>query len=163
MKQSRLGTWYLLSPEVNGETVRLTGYPVLLLARGTQFCPGTQLTRGESVSTPSPKSQVRLSSFDTRDITMTELEASTSMSQLEAALRKNDINVPEGAVKRLLDERQWIYRSTRVDDLLSKLTEEQLYSVFISEHHITSATRLFEFLNGRRCSVVYGHKTQGKT
>ena len=163
MKQSRLGTWYLLSPEVNGETVRLTGYPVLLLARGTQFCPGTQLTRGESVSTPSPKSQVRLSSFDTRDITMTELEASTSMSQLEAALRKNDINVPEGAVKRLLDERQWIYRSTRVDDLLSKLTEEQLYSVFISEHHITSATRLFEFLNGRRCSVLYGHKTQGKT
>ena len=28
---------------------------------------------------------------------------------------------------------------------------------------MSSAARLFEFLEGRRCSVVYGHKAQGKT
>ena len=99
-----------------------------------------------------------------RVIKMTELTASTSMTtQLEAALTSNGIVVPEGAIQRLLDQRQWIYHSTRVEDLLKKLTEDQLYSVFSSEHHITSAARLFEFLNDRRCVVVYGHKAQGKT
>ena len=83
---------------------------------------------------------------------MTELAASTSTSQLEAALGKNGIKAPEGAVERLLGERQWIYRTQRVENLLNKLTEDQLYSVFCAEHHMSSAARLFEFLKRRRCS-----------
>ena len=39
------------------------------------------------------------------------------------------MNIPEGPVQRLLEQRQSIYRSKRVEDLLKKLTEEQLYSV----------------------------------
>ena len=94
---------------------------------------------------------------------MADHAASTSMAQLEAALVENGIEVPDGAVQRLLDERRWIYRSKRVKDLLKKLTEEQLYSMFSSEHHISSAARLFEFMKKDDCSVVYGHKAQGKT
>ena len=99
----------------------------------------------------------------TRVIKMIDPATSTSITQLEAALVKNGINVPEGAVQRLLDGRQWIYRSERVKDLLTRITEDQLYSIFSAEHHISSAAGLFEFLNGRRCAVVYGHKVQGKT
>ena len=98
-----------------------------------------------------------------RAIRMAEHAASASMAQLEAALVKNGIEVPEGAVQRLLDERRWIYRSKSVSNLRKKLTEEQLYSVFSSEHHILSAARFFEFIKYDDCAVVYGHKAQGKT
>ena len=105
----------------------------------------------------------RLPFHSTRVIKMTNLAAPASMTQLEAALASNGIKVPEGAVQRLLEQRQWIYRTQRVENLLNKLTEDQLYSVFSAEHHMSSAARLFEFLKRRRCSVVYGHKAQGKT
>ena len=68
---------------------------------------------------------------------------STALMQLEAALRANSIQAPEGAVQLLLDQREWIYRSSRVDEMLEKLSKEQLYSVFNSHHHIDSASRLF--------------------
>jgi hypothetical protein len=73
--------------------------------------------------------------------------------QLEAALRANGIQVPEGAVQLLLDQREWIYRSSRVKEMLEKLSKEQLYSVFNSHHHIDSASRLFNFIKGRRSCV----------
>ena len=85
------------------------------------------------------------------------------MSQLEAALRANAIQVPDGAVQLLLDQKEWIYRSERVEELLKKLNQEQLYSVFNSQHHIQSASHLFEFLKKKGSCVVYGHKAQGKT
>ena len=88
---------------------------------------------------------------------------STALMQLEAALRANSIQSPEGAVQLLLDQREWIYRSSRVDEMLEKLSKEQLYSVFNSHHHIDSASRLIEFLKGQCSCVVYGHKCQGKT
>ena len=71
--------------------------------------------------------------------------------------------MPEGAVQRLLDQRQWIYRTELVKKLLKKLTEDQLYSVFSSEHHITSAAHLLDSLKNQDCYVVYGHKAHGKT
>ena len=94
---------------------------------------------------------------------MSDDNTSTALMQLEAALRANGIQVPEGAVQLLLDQREWIYRSSRVDEMLEKLSKEQLYSVFNSHHHIDSASRLFNFIKGRRSCVVYGHKCQGKT
>ena len=72
--------------------------------------------------------------------------ASTAMTQLETALTANAIQVPDGAVQLLLDQKEWIYRSERVEALLKKLNQEQLYSVFNSEHQMQSASRLFEFL-----------------
>ena len=45
---------------------------------------------------------------------MTDLAASTAMSQLEAALSANAIQVPDGALQLLLDQKEWIYRSQRV-------------------------------------------------
>ena len=105
----------------------------------------------------------RLPLHTTRVIKMTDLAASTSMAQLEAALLTNGVEVPDGAVQRLLDQKQWIYRSLRVENLRRRLTEDQLYSVFSAEHHISSAARLFEFLKGEYCAVVYGHKAEGKT
>ena len=104
----------------------------------------------------------RLPRHATRVIKMADHAASSPMAQLEAALVKNGINVPEGAIQQLLDERRWIYRSERVAKLQEKLSEDQLYWVFSSEHHISSAARLFEFIK-RGCAVVYGHKAQGKT
>ena len=94
---------------------------------------------------------------------MSDDAAAPALSQLEAALTANGILVPDGAVNQLLNQKEWIYPSSRVEDLLAKLNNEQLYSVFNSQHHIQSASRLFEFLGGRRLSVVYGHKAQGKT
>ena len=92
-----------------------------------------------------------------------KMDDSTALSQLEAAMRANGIQVVQGAVQGLLDQTQWIYRSKRVDDLLKKLNEQQLYSVFNSQHHIQSASRLFEILKDQGSCVVYGHKAQGKT
>jgi hypothetical protein len=89
--------------------------------------------------------------------------ASTALSQLEAALTANGIQVPDGAVHQLLEQKEWIYPSSWVDDLLEKLNNEQLYSVFNFQHHIQPASRLFKFLKGKRSSVVCGHKAQGKT
>jgi hypothetical protein len=62
-------------------------------------------------------------------------------------------------------KKKWIYPSERVEKLLDKLNEKQLYSVFNSQHHIRSSTLLFQFLAPmkKKVSVVYGHKTQGKT
>jgi hypothetical protein len=101
---------------------------------------------------------------------MTELIAATStaMSQLQAALKANAIEVPDdGAVQRLLDQREWIYNSVRVEDMLYRINKDQLYSVFNSEHHLQAASRLFEFLKQQQrkkgSCVVYGHKAQGKT
>jgi len=94
---------------------------------------------------------------------MTDLAASTAMSQLEAALSANAIQVPDGALQLLLDQKEWIYRSQRVENLLKILNQEQLYSVFNSQHHIQSASHLFEFLKNEGSCVVYGHKVQGKT
>ena len=105
----------------------------------------------------------RLPRHTTRFMKMTGRAASTPINRLEAALAKNEIVVTEGAVQRLLDQKQWIYRSERVKDLLKRLTEDQLYSAFRAEHHISSATRLFKFLKKQDCAVVYGHKAQGKT
>ena len=85
------------------------------------------------------------------------------MTQLETAMRDNSIPVSAGAVQQLLDQREWIYHSDLVKELLERLAKEQLYSVFKSEHLVTTATLLFEFLKGRRCAVVYGHKAVGKT
>jgi hypothetical protein len=56
-----------------------------------------------------------------------------------------------------------MYRSKRIQDLLKKLSKEQLYSVFNSHHHIDSASRLFNFIKDYDSCVVYGHKCQGKT
>ncbi len=92
-----------------------------------------------------------------------KLAASTALSELEAALRANSIQVPDKAVQQLLEQREWIYRSKRVEDLLKKLSKEQLYYVFNSQHHVQSASRLFEFLKDQGSCVVYGHKAQGKT
>lgn len=96
---------------------------------------------------------------------MTEPTASTSLSQLEAALRANGIQVTDGAVQDLLDQRQWIYPSERVEHMMEKLNEEEIYSVFNSQHHLQSSTQLFQQLASRRkkVSVVYGHKAHGKT
>ena len=58
---------------------------------------------------------------------------------LEATLTSNDIQVPEGSVERLLNRREWIYPTQRVDALLKKLTELQLYSLFSYQHHLESA------------------------
>lgn len=89
----------------------------------------------------------------------------TELSELEAALRANGVQVSDGAVQRLLDRRKWIYHSERVDDLLQRLDQEQLYSLFNYRHHLRSAAQLFQFLASMRkkVSVVYGHKAQGKT
>jgi len=73
---------------------------------------------------------------------MSNNETSAAMSQLEAALIAKGIQVPKGAVQQLLDQKDWIYRSKRVEDLLEKLKKEELYSVFNSKHHIDSASRL---------------------
>jgi hypothetical protein len=74
---------------------------------------------------------------------MSNNETSAAMSQLEAALIAKGIQVPKGAVQQLLDQKNWMYRSKRVEDLLDKLKkEEELYSVFNSKHHIDSASRL---------------------
>jgi len=89
--------------------------------------------------------------------------ASTAMTQLETALTANAIQVPDGSVQLLLDQKEWIYRSERVEELLKKLNQEQLYSVFNSQHHIQSACHLFEFLKNQGSCLVYGHKVQGKT
>jgi len=89
--------------------------------------------------------------------------ASTAMTQLETALTANAIQVPDGALQLLLDQKEWIYRSQRVEKLLKILNQEQLYSVFNSQHHIQSASHLFEFLKNEGSCVVYGHKVQGKT
>jgi len=96
---------------------------------------------------------------------MTELAASSAISQLEAALSANGIQAPEGSVQQLLDQRKWIYPSKRVEKMLEKLNEGQLYSVFNTQHHLQSSTQLFQFLTSKRkkVSVVYGHKAQGKT
>ena len=96
---------------------------------------------------------------------MMELLVSTPLTQLEAALRDNGIQVSDGAVKQLLDQRQWIYPSERVEEMMEKLDDGQLYSVFNSQHHLESASQLFQFLETMRkkVSVVYGHKSQGKT
>ena len=59
---------------------------------------------------------------------MTALAASSLRTQLETAQRNN--------------QRQWIYRSEFVKELPKKLTKDQLYSVFSSEHLLVSATRL---------------------
>ena len=82
---------------------------------------------------------------------------------LEAALTSNDIQVPEGSVERLLNRREWIYPTQRVDALLKKLTELQLYSLFSYQHHLESAIQLFDFIKDQGSSVVYGHKAQGKS
>jgi len=94
---------------------------------------------------------------------MSNNETSVAMSQLEAALIANGIQVPKGAVQQLLDNKDWIYRSKRVEDLLEKLKKEELYSVFNSKHHIDSTSRLFNFIKDKKACVVYGHKSQGKT
>eukprot|EP00475_Leptophrys_vorax_P016989 TRINITY_DN2349_c0_g1_i4.p1 TRINITY_DN2349_c0_g1~~TRINITY_DN2349_c0_g1_i4.p1 ORF type:complete len:645 (+),score=153.34 TRINITY_DN2349_c0_g1_i4:80-2014(+) len=96
---------------------------------------------------------------------ITEPAASTAVSQLEAALRTNGIQVHDGVVQGLLDQRQWIYPSERVEKMMEKLNEAQLYSVFNSQHHLQSSALLFTFLASMRkkVSVVYGHKAQGKT
>ena len=48
--------------------------------------------------------------------------------------------------------------------MTEKLDEEQLYSVFNSQHHIECASQLFQFLKTmkKKVSVIYGHKAQGK-
>jgi hypothetical protein len=95
---------------------------------------------------------------------MSNNETSAAMSQLEAALIAKGIQVPKGAVQQLLDQKNWIYRSKCVEDLLDKLKkEEELYSVFNSKHHIDSASRLFNFIKDKEACVIYGHKSQGKT
>ena len=72
--------------------------------------------------------------------------------------------MPEGTVQLLLDQKEWIYHSKRVGDLLKKqLIMDQLYSVFSSDHHVRSAALLFGFLKDEDCAVVYGHQAQGKT
>jgi hypothetical protein len=83
--------------------------------------------------------------------------------QLEAALAANDIQVPDGAIQQLLDEKEWIYPSKCVQDLLKKLSNEQLYYVFNYQHNIQPASLLFAFLKDQGSCVVYGHKTKGKT
>ena len=61
------------------------------------------------------------------------------MNQLESALKAYGIDVVQGSVQLLLDQRQWIYPSIRVKDLLKKLKgEEDLYSIFNAQHHIQS-------------------------
>ena len=100
-----------------------------------------------------------------------ELVASSSteddslIRSLKAALQANGIQVPDEKtpVKTLLDNKDWIYPSERVADLRKKLNEEQLYSVFNYQHHLQSATLLFDFIKNQDSCVVYGHKTQGKT
>ena len=57
---------------------------------------------------------------------MSDDNTSTALMQLEAALRANGIQVHEGALQLLLDQREWIYCSKRVQDLLKKLSKEQL-------------------------------------
>ena len=96
---------------------------------------------------------------------VTELAASTALTQLETALSANGIEVPDGALQQLLDQRRWIYPSERVEKMLEKLDEGQLYSIFNSQHHLESATKLFQFLKSMRkkVAVVYGHQAQGKT
>ena len=94
------------------------------------------------------------------------LDGHAAVTQLEKALQANDIDVPQGAVQCLLDQRDWIYKTTeRIETLLEELSEEQLYSVFNYQHHLYSSAKLFEFLSRKRkkVSVVYGHKAQGKT
>ena len=93
----------------------------------------------------------------------TALAAVSPIAQLETALRDNGVHVSAGAIQQFLDQRKWIYHSQRVNELLEELDLEQLYSVFNTRHHVTSATLLFEFLKSRRCAVVYGHKAVGKT
>jgi hypothetical protein len=83
---------------------------------------------------------------------------------LEASLQANGIQVPdEKTVQNLLDQRDWIYPSKRVEDLLKKLNQEQLYSIFNYQHHLQSAKLLFDFIKNQDSCVVYGHKAQGKT
>jgi hypothetical protein len=88
-----------------------------------------------------------------------------SCTELEAALIANGILVPGNAIMQLLEQRQWIYPSERVEEMLEEIGEEQLYAVFNSQHHLQAATQLFRFLAKlrRKVAVVYGHKTQGKT
>ncbi len=70
----------------------------------------------------------------------------------------------DGAIQQLLDGRKWIYPSERVEKILEKVTEGQLYSVFNSQHHMQSSTQLFQFVASmnKKVSVVCGHKAQGK-
>jgi hypothetical protein len=82
---------------------------------------------------------------------------------LETSLQANGIQVRDGAVQNLLDQREWIYPSKRIEDLRKKLNQEQLYSVFNYQHHLQSAKLLFDFIKNQDSCVVYGHKAQGKT
>jgi len=50
---------------------------------------------------------------------------SAAMSQLEAALIAKGIQVPKGALQQLLDQKNWMYRSKRVEDLLDKLKKRR--------------------------------------
>jgi hypothetical protein len=87
----------------------------------------------------------------------------SALSQLEAALIANNMHVPDGAVQHLLEDKKWIYRSQRVEELRKKLNERQLYSIFNSQHHIDSSSQLFKFLEDKGSCVVFGHKSHGKT
>lgn len=95
-------------------------------------------------------------------------EAQMSLSQLEDASIAMNINSDDDKsiqvkIQELLDEKKWIYHSQGVVNLLKKLDENQLYSVFDSQHHIKSAIQLFQFLKDRDSCVLYGHKPQGKS
>ena len=77
---------------------------------------------------------------------MAELAASTALSELETALSANGIQVPDGAIQQLLDQRIWIYPSERVEKMTEKVNDGQLYSVFNSQHHLQSSMQLFQCL-----------------
>jgi hypothetical protein len=90
---------------------------------------------------------------------------STIIRSLEDTLKSIGIQVADGSVQQLIDQRDWIYSSERIETMLEVLNQDQLYSIFNYKHHLYSSTQLFSFLAKRKkkVSVVYGHKTQGKT
>jgi hypothetical protein len=101
------------------------------------------------------------------DLRMTEGEEAipTTQSELEAALLANGIPVSESVIHQLLEQKEWIYQTERVEDLMVMLNKEQLYSLFNSQHHLQSSACLFRFLTPMRkkVAVVYGHKALGKS
>ena len=106
------------------------------------------------------------------------------MTSLESALTSNGVQVPQGAIQQMLDQKQWIYSSERVekmestmkniikkrlnldqmylsesdetkkDKMLKDLATEQLYNVFNSQHHLQASAKLFEILS-KRTKKVY--------
>ncbi len=125
----------------------------------------------ESISISSTYASIGTSTQDrvTEDIASegmtTATTTTTIISKLEVALTANGIIVPDegNIIQNLLDEQQWIYPSHYVESLTKKLSLQQLYSVFNSQHHLQSSTMLFEFILRQQVSVVVGHKAQGKT